>query len=87
MLGSSHEPEDYSHQLTRFLSHAGYPPAFVEVMRGGDVSVWFWAGATAIQISRDLLSDARELAREIAFEAQRRGVTSVLSAALCLATF
>ena len=79
MIGSSREPADCSQQLTRFLSHAGYPPAFVEVVRDGAVSVWFWAGATLIQISRDLLSDIRELANEIASEAQQRGVTATRS--------
>jgi len=76
MFGSSREPADYAQQLIRFLSHAGYPPAFVEEVRGGAVSVWFWVGATTIQISRDVLSDARELAMEIAFEARRLGVTA-----------
>ena len=79
-------PADYSQQLTRFLSNAGYPPAFVEVLRGGAVTVWFWVGATAIQISRDVLSDTRELAREIAFEAQR-GVIAVWTAPFYLSTF
>ena len=64
---------EFSQQLTTLLSDAGYRPAYIEVMRGA-VCVWFWVGATAIQISRDGVSDMRELATEIAFEAQRRGV-------------
>ena len=76
MFGLTREPADYTHRLIRVLSDAGYPPAFVEVVRGGAVSVWFWVGATTIQISRNILSDARELATEIAFEAQRLGVTA-----------
>ena len=87
MFGLTREPADYTQRLIRLLSDAGYPPAFVEVLRGGAVSVWFWVGATAIQISRDVLSDTRELAREIAFEAQRRGVTAVGTAAFYLSTF
>ena len=65
-------------QLTNLLSGAGYRPTYIEVMRSA-VCVWFWAGATAIQISRDVLfdlSDMRELATEIALEAQRLGVTA-----------
>ena len=71
MLGLSRE--DFSQQLTKLLSHAGYTPAHIEVMRGA-VCVWFWVETTAIQISRDVVSDLRALATEIAFEAQRRGV-------------
>ena len=72
MFGSSRE--EYSQQLSRLLAHAGYPPAFIEVVREGAVSVWYWVGATTIQISREFVSDVRELANEIALEAHRRGV-------------
>jgi hypothetical protein len=74
MIGPS--PAEYAQELTRFLANAGYPPAFVEVARDRAVSVWYWVGATTIQISRDLLSDMRQLATEIAFEAHRRGVVT-----------
>ena len=56
MLGLSRE--DFSQQLTKRPLDAGYRPAHIEVMRGA-VCVWFWVGATAIQISHDAVSDMR----------------------------
>jgi hypothetical protein len=60
-------------ELSQLLTQAGFPPIFIDIT-GSAVSVWYWIGAASIQIVRDVESSLKELAADIAAEAQIRGV-------------
>ena len=62
-------------QLARLLTHAGYPPTFIEVIGGAGLECGIRIGSASIMIAREWSSLA-ELASEIAAEAQQRGVSS-----------